>query len=104
VGALTVTVRSGACRTSYPIRIGRGLAGNLGRALAGLAGADRAIVVSSPRVWTAVGPRVAPGLSGMPVVLVPDGGSGSNTQATLMSPSRESCWVVPSLGRSMVTA
>ena len=39
VGALTVTVRSGARRTSYPIRIGRGLAGNLGRALAGLVGA-----------------------------------------------------------------
>ena len=42
MGALTVTVRSGARRTSYPIRIGRGLASSLGRSLAGLAGADRA--------------------------------------------------------------
>jgi 3-dehydroquinate synthase len=73
VGALTVTVRSGTRRTSYPIRIGRGLASSLGRALAGLAGADRPIVVSSPRVWAAVGPRVEPGLPGVPVVLVPDG-------------------------------
>ena len=73
MGALTVTVRSGARRTSYPIRIGRGLASSLGRSLAGLAGADRPIVVSSPRVWAAVGPRVEPGLPGVSVVLVPDG-------------------------------
>src|SRR4029077_16745652 len=53
VGALTVTVRSGARRTYYPIRLGRGLASNLGRSLAGLTGADRPIVVSSPRVWAA---------------------------------------------------
>ena len=39
MGALTVTVRSGARRTSYPIRIGRGLAASLGRSLAALVGA-----------------------------------------------------------------
>ena len=73
MGALTVTVRSGARRTSYPIRIGRGLASTLARSLAALAGADRAIVVSSPRVWAAVGPRIQAGLPGVPVVLVADG-------------------------------
>ena len=55
-------------RTSYPIRIGRGLGSSLGRSLAGLAGADRAIVVSSPRVWAAVGARVQAGLPDVPVV------------------------------------
>ncbi|MEO5820099.1 MAG: 3-dehydroquinate synthase [Vicinamibacteraceae bacterium] len=73
MGALTVTVRSGARRTSYPIRIGRGLAASLGRSLAALAGADRVIVVSSPRVWAAVGAGVQAGLPGVPVVLAADG-------------------------------
>ena len=73
MGALTVTVRSGARRTSYPIRIGRGLAASLGRSLAALVGADRTVVVSSPRVWAAVGSRIEGGLAGVPVILVPDG-------------------------------
>jgi 3-dehydroquinate synthase len=73
VGALTVNVRSGARRTSYPIRIGRGLGAHLGRALATLAPGDRAVVVSSPRVWRHLSPTVAPGLPDAPVVLVPDG-------------------------------
>ena len=75
MGALTVTVRSGARRTSYPIRIGRGLASSLGRSLAGLAGADRPIVVSSPRVWAAVGPRVEQGIV--------DAGDGAQVLGTL---------------------
>ncbi len=73
VGALTVTVRSGAHRTSYPIRIGRGLASSLRRSLAALAGADRAVVVSSPKVWGAVGRLVQAGLPGAPVLLAADG-------------------------------
>jgi 3-dehydroquinate synthase len=73
VGALTVNVRSGARRTSYPIRIGRGLASSLGRSLAALAPADRAVVVSSPRVWAALSAKVQPGLPEAHVVLVPDG-------------------------------
>ena len=73
VGALTITVRSGARRTQYPIRIARGLAAGLGRALAALAPAERAIVVSSPRVWAHLGERVQAGLKGAPVVLVADG-------------------------------
>jgi 3-dehydroquinate synthase len=73
VGALTVTVRSGARRTSYPIRIGRGLASSLRRSLAALAGADRAVVVSSPKVWGAVGRLVQAGLPDAPVLLAADG-------------------------------
>jgi len=73
VGHLTVNVRSGARRTAYPILIGRGLAATLGRTLAPLTGADRAIVVSSPRIWARHGERIAAGLPGTPVVLVPDG-------------------------------
>jgi 3-dehydroquinate synthase len=73
VGALTVTVRSGARRTQYPIRIARGLAAGLGRALATIAPAERAIVVSSPKVWAHLGERVQAGLKGAPVALVADG-------------------------------
>ncbi len=73
MGALTVTVRSGARRTSYPIRIGRGLASSLRRSLAPLAGADRAVVVSSPKVWSAVGGLVRAGLPDAPVLLAADG-------------------------------
>jgi 3-dehydroquinate synthase len=73
VGALTVTVRSGTRRTSYPIRIGRGLASGLGRALTALAPGERVVVVSSPRVWSHLGRQVGAGLPGADVVLVPDG-------------------------------
>jgi 3-dehydroquinate synthase len=73
VGALTVTVRSGARRTSYPIRIGRGLASSLGRALSAVAPGERAVIVSSPRVWGHLGAAVGAGLPGAPVVLVADG-------------------------------
>jgi 3-dehydroquinate synthase len=73
VGTLTVNVRSGARRTAYPILIARGLAGSLGRTLAPLTGADRTIVVSSPRIWARHGERIAAGLPGAAVVLVPDG-------------------------------
>jgi 3-dehydroquinate synthase len=73
VGQLTVTVRSGARRTAYPILIGRGSAATLGRSLAALAPADRAVVVSSPRVWAQVGERVQAGLPDAPVLLVADG-------------------------------
>ena len=73
MGILTVNVRSGARRTAYPILIARGLAAGLGRTLAPITGADRAIVVSSPRIWARHGARIAAGLKGAPVVLVPDG-------------------------------
>ena len=73
MGQLTVTVRSAARRTAYPILIGRGSAATLGRSLASLAPADRAVIVSSPRVWTHQGARIRAGMPDAPVLLVADG-------------------------------
>ena len=60
-------------RTQYPIIIERGLASGLASHLEVLAPQMRRVIVSSPRVWELLGPRIGPGLPGSETVLIADG-------------------------------
>jgi 3-dehydroquinate synthase len=70
---IQIRVRTGSSQAHYPIVIGSDVSARLAELLDRFDGGRRRLLVSSPRVWSALGTRIRSGLPGVPHVLAPDG-------------------------------